>query len=102
MKPKALLSWSSGKDSPWALHVLRQRAEVEVVGLVTTFNEAFGRVAMHAVRRELVEAQAGAAGLPLWPVPLPWPCPNGEYEARMRALVERARAAGVTYWPCAP
>ena len=70
MKPKVLLSWSSGKDSAWALHLLRQRREVQVVGLVTTLNEAFGRVAMHGVRAELVQAQADAAGLPLWPVPL--------------------------------
>ena len=96
MRPKVLLSWSSGKDSAWALHALRQRAEVEVVGLVTTFNEAFGRVAMHGVRAELVQVQAAAAGLPLWPVPLPWPCANDEYEARMRAVVETARSAGVT------
>lgn len=96
MRPRVLLSWSSGKDSAWALHALRRRGEVEVVGLVTTFNEAFGRVAMHGVRAELVRAQATAAGLPLWPVPLPWPCPNGEYEARMRAVVEKARSAGVT------
>jgi uncharacterized protein (TIGR00290 family) len=93
---KALLSWSSGKDSAWALHLLRQRGEVEVVGLVTTFNEAFGRVAMHGVRAALVQAQADAVGIPLWPVPLPWPCSNDEYEARMRAVVEEARAAGVT------
>jgi uncharacterized protein (TIGR00290 family) len=96
MRPKVLLSWSSGKDSAWALHVLRLRGEVEVVGLVTTLNEAFGRVAMHGVRAELVRAQADAAGLPLWPVPLPWPCSNAEYEARMRAVVEKARSAGVT------
>lgn len=96
MRPKALLSWSSGKDSAWALHALRRRAEVEVVGLVTTLNEAFDRVAMHGVRAELLQAQADAAGLPLWRVPLPWPCPNAEYEARMRALVETARASGVT------
>jgi uncharacterized protein (TIGR00290 family) len=96
MKPRALLSWSSGKDSAWALHVLRQRQDVEVVGLVTTFNEAFGRVAMHGVRRELVQAQAEAAGLPLWPVPLPWPCSNEEYEARMRLLLGRAKSVGVT------
>jgi uncharacterized protein (TIGR00290 family) len=96
MKPKALLSWSSGKDSAWALYVLRQRNDVEVVGLVTTFNEAFGRVAMHGVRRELVEAQADAAGLPLWPIPLPWPCSNDEYESRMRALIGKAVAEGVT------
>ena len=96
MRHKILLSWSSGKDSAWALHVLRQHGEVEVVGLVTTFNEAFGRVAMHGVRRELVQAQAAAAGVPLWPVPLPWPCSNDEYEARMRVLVEQAKQAGVT------
>jgi len=95
-RPKALLAWSSGKDSAWTLHVLRQQAAVEVVGLLTTFNEAFDRVAMHAVRRELVQAQAAAAGLPLWPVSLPWPCSNEDYEARMRAAMERARAEGVT------
>lgn len=96
MKPKVLLSWSSGKDSAWALHVLRQHGEVAVVGLVTTLNEAFGRVAMHGVRAELVRAQADAAGLPLWPVPLPWPCSNNEYEARMRAVIEKARSEGIT------
>ena len=95
-KPKALLSWSSGKDSAWALHVLRQRGEVEVVGLVTTINAAFDRVAMHGVRAELVEAQARAADLPLWRVPLPWPCSNDEYESRMRTVIEKARAVGVT------
>lgn len=96
MKPRALLSWSSGKDSAWALHELRRRGDVEVVGLVTTLNEAFGRVAMHGVRAELVQAQADAIDLPLWPVPLPWPCSNEEYETRMRAVVEKARAEGVT------
>ncbi|MBY0459239.1 MAG: ATP-binding protein [Gemmataceae bacterium] len=96
MKPRVLVSWSSGKDSAWALHVLRQRGEVEVVGLVTTFNEAFGRVAMHGVRATLVQAQADATGLPLWPVPLPWPCSNDEYEARMRAVIGNAVAEGVT------
>jgi uncharacterized protein (TIGR00290 family) len=92
-----LLSWSSGKDSAWALHLLRQRPDVQLVGLVTTLNEAFDRVAMHAVRRELVEAQAVAAGLPLWPVPLPWPCSNEVYEQRMAALIERARGQSVTH-----
>src|SRR4051812_47749441 len=91
-KPKALLSWSSGKDCAWALHRLRLRGEVEVVGLVTTSNEAFRRVAMHGVRMELVEAQAKAIGLPLWDVPLPWPCPNEAYEERMRGVIRRARA----------
>lgn len=94
---RVLLSWSSGKDSAWTLHVLRQQAEVELVGLLTTFNEAAGRVAMHAVRRELVEAQAAAAGLPLWPILLPWPCPNGIYEARMREAIDRAQQEGITH-----
>ena len=92
---RVLLSWSSGKDSAWALHLLRQRQDVEVVGLVTSFNSAFNRVAMHAVRRELVELQAERAGLPLWAVELPWPCSNAEYEARMGAVWERARAEGI-------
>ena len=96
-KPRLLLSWSSGKDSAWALHVLRQKNEYDIVGLVTTVNENFARVAMHGVREELLQAQADAAGLPLWRVPLPHPCPNGEYEARMRALIARAVAAGVTH-----
>src|SRR5580704_18500322 len=71
---RILLSWSSGKDSAWSLHVLRQRREYEVAGLLTTFNGEADRVAMHAVRRELVERQATACGLPLWAVALPWPC----------------------------
>lgn len=96
-KPRLLLSWSSGKDSAWTLHRLRTQDQYEIVGLMTTINEEFGRVAMHAVREELLEAQARAVGLPLWRVPLPQPCPNAEYEARMRALIERARAAGVTH-----
>ena len=97
VKPKALLAWSSGKDSAWSLHVLRLQAEVEVVGLLTTINEAFDRVAMHAVRTELLRAQAEAAELPLWPVPIPWPCSNAEYEAAMDAAMTRARAEGITH-----
>ncbi|HVV50201.1 MAG TPA: ATP-binding protein [Polyangia bacterium] len=96
-KPKALLAWSSGKDSAWSLHVLREQNEVEVVGLLTTINQAFDRVAMHAVRSELLRAQAEAAGLPLQPVPIPWPCSNAEYEAAMAAAMARARADGVTH-----
>lgn len=95
MKPKALLAWSSGKDCAWALHVLRQRGEVDVVGLVTTFNEAVRRVAMHGVRMELVHAQAAAARLPLWAVPLPWPCSNHAYDERMRSVIERARSEDI-------
>jgi diphthamide synthase (EF-2-diphthine--ammonia ligase) len=78
------------------LHRLRQGGRVEVVGLVTTFNEAFQRVAMHCVRKELVQAQANAARLPLWAIPLPWPCTNAVYEDRMRDVVERARAEGAS------
>jgi uncharacterized protein (TIGR00290 family) len=92
---KALLAWSSGKDSAWSLHVLRDRGDVEVAGLLTTVNEAFGRVAMHAVRRELLEAQARAAGVPLHVVPIPSPCPNEVYEAAMARALAEARAAGV-------
>ncbi|MFZ0295764.1 MAG: ATP-binding protein [Candidatus Sulfotelmatobacter sp.] len=95
MNKKALLSWSSGKDSAWTLHVLRQSNEYEIVGLLTTINASFDRVAMHGVRRELVEAQATAAGLPLWRVPLPWPCSNQEYETAMSAACVKAIAAGV-------
>ncbi|WP_372521909.1 ATP-binding protein [Sulfuricaulis sp.] len=96
-KPKLLLSWSSGKDSAWALHILRAQNRHEIVGLVTTVNENFARVAMHGVREELLVAQSAAAGVPLWRVPLPHPCPNIEYEQRMRVLIERAVAAGVTH-----
>jgi uncharacterized protein (TIGR00290 family) len=96
MKSKVLLSWSSGKDSAWALHVLRQQNEVEVVGLLTTMNEHFQRVAMHSTRRDLVRAQAQAAGLPLWEVPLPWPCKNEEYELAMGRACTQAIAQGIT------
>ena len=94
---RALLSWSSGKDSAWALHTLRQQSAVELVGLLTTFNEAAGRVAMHAVRRELVDLQAAAVGVPLWPVPLPSPCSNEVYERIMSQVVSQARAGGITH-----
>jgi uncharacterized protein (TIGR00290 family) len=87
---RILLSWSSGKDSAWSLHVLRQRGEYEVVGLLTSFNQTADRVAMHAVRRSLVKLQADAAGLPLWEVPLPYPCSNQEYESAMQAVCARA------------
>ena len=92
---RVALSWSSGKDSAWSLHLLKQDPQVEVVALLTTLNEEFDRVAMHAVRRDLLEAQARAAGLPLWTIPLPWPCTNQEYESRMRAACDRALAERV-------
>jgi uncharacterized protein (TIGR00290 family) len=89
-----LLSWSTGKDSAWALRLLAGR---NVTGLITSFNTQAGRVAMHGVRRELAEAQAQRAGLPLWNVELPWPCSNGEYEERMGKLCDQAIAACVTH-----
>lgn len=94
-RPRTLLSWSSGKDSAWALHALRTEGRVDVVGLVTTVNETYERVAMHAVRQTLLEAQAEAVGLPLWIVPIPSPCSNEQYEAAMGEVVRRARNEGV-------
>ena len=93
---KVALSWSSGKDSAWTLRLLRERPDIEVVALITTFNSEANRVAMHAVRRALVEAQAERTGLPLWSVELPWPCSNLEYEERMRGVYQRATAEGIT------
>jgi uncharacterized protein (TIGR00290 family) len=94
---KTLVSWSSGKDSAWMLHVLKQDPDIEIGALLTTMNNEFDRVAMHAVRRRLLEAQSEAAGIPLWTVPLPWPCSNEEYEARMRTAVTKAVAEGFTH-----
>ena len=94
-KPRVLLSRYSGKDSAWALHTLRQQNEVEVVALLTTLNRSAERVAMHAVRDELLDRQAQAVGLPVWKVMLPWPCPNAEYEALMTGVFERARNEGI-------
>ena len=94
---RVLVSWSSGKDSAWMLDRLLRDPSVEVVALLTTFNEQFDRVAMHAVRRELVVAQAASLGLPLWPVMLPWPCTNAVYETRMAMMLDRAREAGITH-----
>jgi uncharacterized protein (TIGR00290 family) len=89
---RVLLSWSSGKDSAWMLHVLQRDPSVELCGLLTTLNAEFDRVAMHGTRRSVLEAQAAAAGLPLWAVPLPWPCSNAVYEQRMADACQRAVA----------
>ena len=94
---RTLLSWSSGKDSAWSLYLLRQQNDCEVAGLLTTFNQAANRVAMHAVRRSLVETQADAAGVPLWGVDLPWPCSNADYENIMQKTCESAVRAGIEY-----
>jgi uncharacterized protein (TIGR00290 family) len=97
LKRRVLLSWSSGKDCAWTLYTLRQDPAVEVVGLLTTVDATHQRVAMHSTRREIVEAQARAAGLPLYVVPLPWPCPNGVYEQAMRTATEDAVERGTTH-----
>jgi uncharacterized protein (TIGR00290 family) len=94
---RILLSWSSGKDSAWTLHVLRRDGLGEVGGLLTSLNETAGRVSMHGVREDILRAQADAAGLPLMTIPLPWPCSNEIYEARLRAAVDRAVAEGFTH-----
>jgi len=94
---KVLLSWSSGKDSAWALHQLNLTHPGSVGALLTTINESVDRVAMHGVRRDVVEAQARAAGLPLRVIPIPDPCPNDVYEARMRDAVDEAVLDGFTH-----
>ena len=92
---KTLLSWSSGKDSAWTLHVLRNDPRYEVVGLVTTINRVADRVAMHAVRTELLRRQAAAVGLPLRMIEIPSPCSNDEYEAAMGKCVADAVTEGI-------
>jgi uncharacterized protein (TIGR00290 family) len=96
-RPKALVSWSSGKDSAFALHLVRQSGEVEIVGLVTTIAAELGRVAMHGVREALLDAQAEALGLRCWKVPVPWPCPNAIYEQEMLRVLRAARSEGITH-----
>jgi uncharacterized protein (TIGR00290 family) len=90
-----VVSWSSGKDSAWTLHRLRQQNDIEVVGLITTVNQAFDRVAMHSTRAAVLEAQVSAAGLPLRKIALPWPCSNEQYESCMRECVLAMKAEGV-------
>jgi uncharacterized protein (TIGR00290 family) len=94
---KILVSWSSGKDSAWMLHAIRREGPGTPAALLTTINEAADRVAMHAVRSDVLRAQADAAGLPLITVPIPFPCPNEIYEERMAAACRRAVADGFTH-----
>jgi uncharacterized protein (TIGR00290 family) len=94
---KTLVSWSSGKDSAWMVHVLRQTLGVELAGLLTTVNAAAGRVAMHAVRESLLHQQAHALGLPVRALPIPYPCSNDDYEALMRDTVRQVVAEGFTH-----
>jgi uncharacterized protein (TIGR00290 family) len=97
LRPKALISWSSGKDSAFSLHEIRQAGEFDVVGAVTTITETFGRVSIHGVREEILLAQLDAAGLPPRMVPIPYPCPNEIYEARMGEAVACAVKEGITH-----
>jgi uncharacterized protein (TIGR00290 family) len=97
MAPKALMSWSSGKDSAHALAEIQRTGEVEIVGLITTVTKAYDRVAMHGVRRELLELQAQAAGLPLYTVEIPSPCSNADYERIFGGALRTARGDGITH-----
>ena len=97
MRPKALIAWSSGKDSAWALHVVRQGGDYDVVGALTTVNRTFARVAMHGVRQQLLEMQIAAAGLKPVLVHIPHPCTNDIYEQAMAEAVAQAKADGITH-----
>jgi uncharacterized protein (TIGR00290 family) len=97
MSPKALIAWSSGKDSAWALFEARRAGGYEIVGGLTTVTETFGRVSMHGVREELLRAQLDAAGLPAIIVQIPFPCPNEVYEQKMAAAMANARQTGITH-----
>jgi uncharacterized protein (TIGR00290 family) len=96
-KPKALISWSSGKDSAFSLYEVRRAGELDVVGALTTVTETFERVSIHGVRQEVLRAQCEAAGLPQRIVPIPYPCPNEIYEARMGEAVASAVREGITH-----
>lgn len=93
---KALLFWSSGKDSAYALDSLRRQGEVDVIGLITTVNRPVRRIAVHAVREQLLTAQAQACALPVKRLPLPDPCPNEHYEAVVGDALTEAARRGVT------
>ncbi|GAB1717806.1 MAG: protein of unknown function DUF71, ATP-binding region [Nitrobacter sp.] len=96
-RPRALISWSSGKDSAFALHEVRRAGAFDVVGALTTVNETFGRVSIHGVREEVLTSQLAAVRLPANVVPIPHPCSNEAYEARMEAAMAAARREGITH-----
>src|SRR5512143_3736836 len=95
-RPEALVAWSSGKDSAWALHEVRREGALDVVGLLTTVTSEFGRVSMHAVREALLDRQAASLGLPCRKVRIPWPCVNERYEREMARALAEARSRGVS------
>ena len=96
-RPKALIAWSSGKDSAWALHEVRRAGELDVVGALTTITDAFGRVSIHGLRQDLLAAQLDAAELAPVTVRIPYPCPNEIYEREMAAAMDSASAQGITH-----
>lgn len=96
-KPKALIAWSSGKDSAFALHEIRRDGDYDIVGALTTVTDEFSRVSMHGVRESLLRAQLQAARLPSIVVRIPFPCPNEVYEREMSAALAQAKADGVTH-----
>jgi uncharacterized protein (TIGR00290 family) len=96
-RPKALVSWSTGKDAAYALHIARQLGELEVVGILTTVTSTFGRVSMHGTREALLDLQAAALGLPCWKVYIPAPCPNEVYAREMRIALDRAKRQHITH-----
>jgi len=95
-RPKALIAWSSGKDSAWSLYEARRAGEFDIVGALTTVTDAFARVSMHGVREAILQAQLEAAGLPSIVVRIPYPCPNEIYEARMAEALAAAKAGGIS------
>ncbi len=95
MPEPILLSWSGGKDSAFALHTLRSSPDFEPAGLLTTVTEDYDRISIHGVRRELLERQAAAIGLPLRTVLIPRDCPNEIYEDRLAAALGEVKAQGI-------
>ena len=91
------MSWSSGKDSAFALWEAQRAGLLDVACVLTTVNEAYSRVAMHGVRDALLDLQVAALGLPCLKVSIPSPCPNEVYAARMREATARLKQDGITH-----
>src|SRR5262252_5523193 len=96
-QPKTLVSWSSGKDSAFALHQIQKTADYQVVGVLTTVTSTFRRVSMHGVREELLDAQVASLGLPCYKIYIPSPCPNEIYEREMGRILTDAKRSGITH-----